>query len=736
MVLSKRIKRVIKSNKGSYIGCTLLVLLSCILFSSFNIAFRNIDKNFKEFVKDYNIDSAKFMVNKPIEDIKNIEDKFNLSLEKRYEMDYNLDDSTLRIFSKTSKINKPYIIQGRNLKNKNEILLDPYFSKEKNINLGDKIKIQGQDFKVVGFFSIPDYIYPLKSETDLIWDAKKFGIASMPEENMKKLKGIRTFYHTVFKENNENDFKKYIEEKYNMVSYTERDNNVRYTLVKTKMDSSILMAITMPMVIILLTSTLLAIVMWRIIKTDLKQIGTLYALGYKKSEILKHYISYPIIIGTIGGVIGTLLGIVLSKPLDTLMRNYFNIPLIKENYSINYIILSPIIPLFFLILASFIVILKVLKMSPVNFMKGFKNKGRINKIEKNLKLYKFKFKNKFKIREITRNIGKTTILLVGITIASMLLLMGFMIKDSMDSLIKAQNNINQYEYNYILKTLQTQKNYAGEKYNVSSFKVQNDEEPIPIYGIDKDSKLISLKDSKGEKIQFNKVILTKALAEKLNINKGDRIKIYNIYNDKEFFINIDEIADNYITKSIYIPLDKFNTMMNYEKNSHIGLYSKEKLDIDENLIFKVESKKETEEAFKAMIQPMKYSLTIMAIFAFIIALIVIYVVTSIIVEENKGNISMLKVLGYKKEEINSLILDTGKIPVIIGYLFSIPILKISMGELMKRVEKDTNFSIPMNISLKYTIIGFVIIYLTYEISKILSKRKVLTISMIDLMKIE
>ncbi|KEI97735.1 ABC transporter permease [Clostridium botulinum] len=736
MVLSKRIKRVIKSNKGSYIGCTLLVLLSCILFSSFNIAFRNIDKNFKEFVKDYNIDSAKFMVNKPIEDIKNIEDKFNLSLEKRYEMDYNLDDSILRIFSKTSKINKPYIIQGRNLKNKNEILLDPYFSREKNINLGDKIKIQGQDFKVVGFFSIPDYIYPLKSETDLIWDAKKFGIASIPEEDMKKLKGIRTFYHTVFKENNENDFKKYIEEKYNIVSYTERDNNVRYTLVKTKMDSSILMAITMPMIIILLTSTLLAIVMWRIIKTDLKQIGTLYALGYKKSEILKHYISYPIIIGTIGGVIGTLLGIVLSKPLDTLMRNYFNIPLIKENYSINYIILSPIIPLFFLILASFIVILKVLKMSPVNLMKGFKNKGRINKIEKNLKLYKFRFKNKFKIREITRNIGRTTILLVGITIASMLLLMGFMIKDSMDSLIKAQNNINQYEYNYILKTLQIQKNYAGEKYNVSSFKVQNDKEPIPIYGIDKDSKLISLKDSKGEKIQFNKVILTKALAEKLNINKGDRIKIYNIYKDKEFFINIDEIADNYSTKSIYIPLDKFNTMMNYEKNSYIGVYSKEKLDIDENLIFKVESKKETEESFKTMIQPMKYSLTIMAIFAFIIALIVIYVVTSIIVEENKGNISMLKVLGYKKEEINSLILDTEKIPVLIGYLLSIPILKISMGELMKRVDKDTNFSIPMNISIKYIIIGFVIIYLTYEISKIFSKRKILAISMVEFTKTE
>ncbi|WP_434296532.1 FtsX-like permease family protein [Clostridium sporogenes] len=736
MILSKRIKRVIKSNKGSYIGCTLLVLLSCILFSSFNIAFRNIDKNFKEFVKDYNLDSVKIMVNKPIDNIEKLEEEFNISLEKRYEMDYSLDDNTtLRIFSKTSKINKSYIIQGRDIINKNEILLDPSFSKEKNIKLKDKIKIQGKEFEVVGFFALPDYIYPLKSETDLIWNAKNFGIASMSENNMEELKGIKTFYHTVFKENNEKQFRKYIEEKYNILSYVERDNNVRYAFVKTKMDSSIIMALTLPMVIILLTSALLSIVIWRMIKTDLKQIGTLYALGYKQSEILKHYMSYPIIIGIIGGVIGTILGLFFSKPLSQFMLSYFNIPLIKENYSASYIILSPIIPLFFLSLTSLIVLLKVLKMSPVNLMKGFENKGKVNKLGKSLKLHKFKFESKFKIREITRNAGRTIILLLGIIIASMFLLMGFMSKDSMDSLVKAQRNTNQYEYNYILKNIQSEKNYTGEKYNLSSFKVENDKESIPIYGIEKDTQLINLKDSKGEKIQFNKIIITKALAEKLNIDKGDRIKIYNT-KDKGFFINIDEIADDYVTKSIYIPLDEFNTMMNYEKNSYIGLYSKEKLDIDENLIFKVESKKEIEEAFKSMTEPMKYSLTIMAVFATIIALIVIYVITSIIVEENKGNISMLKILGYKEKEINSLILNIGKIPVIIGYLFSIPILKISMGQLMKKVAKDINFSIPMNISLKYTIIGFAIIYLTYEISKILSKKKILTISMVDFMKAE
>ncbi len=44
----------------------------------------------------------------------------------------------------------------------------------------------------------------------------------------------------------------------------------------------------------------------------------------------------------------------------------------------------------------------------------------------------------------------------------MFLLMGFMSKDSMDSLVKAQRNTNQYEYNYILKNIQSEKNYTGE----------------------------------------------------------------------------------------------------------------------------------------------------------------------------------------------------------------------------------------------------------------------------------
>ncbi|WP_251859664.1 FtsX-like permease family protein [Clostridium sp. Marseille-Q2269] len=737
MILSKRIKRVIRSNIASYIGCTLLVLLSCMLFSSFNVAFRNIDKNFNDFIKDYNLDSAKVMVDKPIDNIALLEKKFNISLEKRYEMDYNLNnDTTLRIFSKTSKINKSYVIEGRNIINKNEILLDPSFSKEKNIKLGDKVKIQDKYFKVVGFFSIPDYIYPLKSETDVLWNAKTFGIGSMLQEDMDNLKGNKNFYHIIFNKNNEKEVRKYIQEKYKILSYIERENNVRYVLVKTKLDSSVIMALTLPMIIILLTSALLAIVIWRMIKVDLKQIGTLYALGYKKSEMLKHYMNYPIIISITGGIIGTILGIFLAKPLSSFMRGYFNIPLIKQNYSISYIILSPIIPSIFLILTSFIVMLKVLKMSPVNLMKGLKNKVKINKLENKLKLYKFKFENKFKIREVTRNMGRTFILLTGIIIASMFLLMGFMSKDSMDYLLESQNSTNKYEYNYIFKNIQIEKKYSGEKYNVSSFKVENGKEPIPIYGMEKDVQLINLKNEKGEEIRFNNIIITKALAEELKINKGDKIKIYNIYKDKEFFINIDEIANNYVTKSIYMPLNKFNTIMNYPKDSYIGLYSKEKLSLDENFIFKVESKKETTEAFKAMTEPMKYSLSIMAIFAFIIALIVIYVITSIIVEENKLNISMLKILGYKGKEINSLILNTGKFPVIVGYLISIPMLKISMSQLMKKVAKDINFSIPMNISLKYTIMGFIMIYFTYEISKILSKKKILTVYMVDAMKAE
>jgi len=115
--------------------------------------------------------------------------------------------------------------------------------------------------------------------------------------------------------------------------------------------------------------------------------------------------------------------------------------------------------------------------------------------------------------------------------------------------------------------------------------------------------------------------------------------------------------------------------------------------------------------------------------AFMIGLIVIYVVTSLIIEENKETISLLKIFGYRKKEVNSLILNSSSGIIVIGYLLGIPLILASMSMMFKSLTESVNLAMPVTISYPYIIVGFIIIYLTYTLAKALSRRKINQISM-------
>ena len=183
-----------------------------------------------------------------------------------------------------------------------------------------------------------------------------------------------------------------------------------------------------------------------------------------------------------------------------------------------------------------------------------------------------------------------------------------------------------------------------------------------------------------------------------------------------------------------MPLSKFNSMLDFPSSSYIGIWSNDKLDIPENKLLTTVSKDDIKNSFKAMTAPIQTAIGTMAFVSFIIGLIVIYVVTSMNIEENKENIYLMKVLGYRKKEIYSLILNSSTFLIVLGYIIGIPLLLASLGTLYKSLTKEMSFSLPIRIDYKYIFIGFVIIYITYEIWKALSKKKVERISMSEVLK--
>ncbi|MFT4006700.1 MAG: ABC transporter permease [Lacrimispora sp.] len=141
-----------------------------------------------------------------------------------------------------------------------------------------------------------------------------------------------------------------------------------------------------------------------------------------------------------------------------------------------------------------------------------------------------------------------------------------------------------------------------------------------------------------------------------------------------------------------MPLAEYNEKFGMPEGSYNELFSNKLLDIPENEQYKVYSVEDKISAIQSLMAPLTSMVVFIAAIAFIIGMIIIYVVTSMIVEENKSTISLMRIFGYRKKEVNSLILNSSTIVVVIGYLLGILLSFASVGGLLKALEN----SLPWN----------------------------------------
>lgn len=743
MVINKKIKRTILESKSQYFGSLALIIISCLLFTMFNLLSLNLANITSSFEKDYVQEDANFTTNKKLNNIPEIEAKFNMLIEEGSTFDYPVSNNkVLRVFSENTKVNIPAIIEGKAL-GAHDILIDPAYAKANKLKVGDSLTLFDKTFKISGFMSLPNYIYPLKTEGDILTDPNSFGIAVIQKADFNALNKGNGFYAIKLNgdrsdhESRLSQFKAYLKgENLTVLNWVSATSNPRITFVTMKLNGIHQVSTSLPVAILLLTCILTGIVMARMLKREAVIIGTLYALGYRKKQIQNHYLRYPLIISLIGGVMGTLLGVLALRPMINVMVAYFNMPVDSVNLSIQYIAASILLPIIFLMTSGYLVVRKALKDSPIQLMRGGTKNKKVSLLERGLKLNRFDFPTKFKIREQLRNIPRSAFLLLGVILATMLLLLGFAAKSSLDSLM--QNGFAEafkYNYSYVFNSIQKGSPAKGEAFSELLCSLESDEKmSITLYGVSPNSQYITFKDQSGGKLSTDKIIITRPLAEKLKARPQDTIKVINTMDSKEYSITIDSIAESFVGNYIYLPLSKFNSMFNYPSGSYMGLWSREKLDIPENKLLTTVTTEDIKKALNTMTAPIQTTVGTMAFMSFIIGLIVIYVVTSMIIDENKENISLLKVLGYRKKEVYSMILNSSSFLVVVGYILGVPLLLMSLRAMFQSLTKEMSISLPTTISYSYLLIGFVIIYFTYEISKALSKKKINRISMTEVLK--
>ncbi|MDO7205440.1 hypothetical protein Q5M85_16300 [Paraclostridium bifermentans] len=241
--------------------------------------------------------------------------------------EYKENGKTLRLFTPNEKVNITALLEG-SMPKVGEIALDPQFAKANKLNIGDNYRIGDSSYKISGFIAIPNYAYILEKEGDFINNPNKFGIGIINKKDIKN----GTYLYSV-KYNNENkniynrskDLKSYLNENgVNIIDWVYAKNNLKISVLDIEVIAISTYSIVLPTIILLITVVLISIVLGRMIKNEMAGIGTLYALGYRKKEIMRHYLNYPIILSLTGGVIGGTIGLIVQNIYLTYFLHFPN----------------------------------------------------------------------------------------------------------------------------------------------------------------------------------------------------------------------------------------------------------------------------------------------------------------------------------------------------------------------------------------------------------------------------
>lgn len=734
MTLNKRYIRNIRDNISFYIASIVLTVVALLLFYLFYIAGTGIQGYGDDFFDRNKVEDATFTtyIEIPDDKINEIEDKYNLTFEKEYFVNISEDDYNVRVFRANKKIDLYEIIDGKDVSEKDEIVISKGYAQNENVKIGDKVEIKGKKYTVTGYFLRPDYLYMLENMDDTYKNITSFFLAYMTDEAYDELQANSCQYKVIYgKDGKETEFRKDINEEYKINSYTSKENNTRITMVDDQATMFIVMAFVFLVTIPLITVALISIIIGRKVKNEQKMIGTLTALGYKKGQLARHYAVLSMIPGIVGGLLVSVITKILQQPYGEIsLADYEPMP-VKFTLPVYIAVLGVIVPTLFYVMAAVRKVNKLLKKDTVVLLNG--NADGDIKTRKVMVNSTGKVRRKFAVRSILGNPGRSFVVFLGAMLGALIITVAFMFIDSIQNVVDSgSESMGTFKYQYVLNTFETDEIDGADELVMGSF--EYDGSVFTLLGADDDVKLLNIETEDGKRAELSDgYYVSNVMAYAYNIKVGDTFKFKNKITMQEYSVKIKGIISNDSQKLLIGGSDSIREMLGWEKGTYNGILSDKKLELGDR-VSKTVTKNDIKEQMNTILDEMGVIIYALAIIGAIICVASLYVSVNMLITENRHNISMLKVLGLKDKEINRMILNVNHciipvatfIGILFGYLCMIIVFKVYSG-----IEGVMYTAV---ISPKSIILTVVIVFACYFVSLFIIRRKAGNVDMVESLK--
>lgn len=620
------------------------------------------------------------------------------------ELENNDDEIEIRIYKLQDKFDLPCVMKGRLPENDNEIVIDRMHADNQKIKVGDTIKVGGKNFEVTGLIALPNYSTLYKSASDTMFDAITFNVGLVTDEGFERVAGKLYYRYAWFyadKPEDDIESKKkgddFMEE---VVTASYMYGNPVEEFVPAYLNQAIIFATTdmgsdMAMggvlldILIVVLAFIFAITINNTITKEAAVIGTLRASGYTRGELIRHYMTSPVLVTLIAALLGNLLGYTVFKKVVVMMYyTSYSLPTYETVWSSTAFINTTVIPLIIMFVINLVVITYKLRLSPLKFIRRDLKK---TKRKKAMRLPRWKFLSRFRTRILLQNLPNYLVLFIGITFVMMMMSMAVGMPETLDYYQDHVTDMMFSKYQVMLKSnVDSMGNEittdveGAEKINMKELVRYGDiiDETVAVYGISDDSQYIKINDDFAE----NEIYVSSAFNGKYKVDVGDTIKLDEKYENKTYEFKVIGIYDYDGGIAIFMPNENYTKVFDMEEGFFNAYISDNKIDdIDENYIIKEITEKDIIKIADQLDHSMGDYMKYFQYLCIILSAILIYLLTKIIIEKNENAISMVKILGYNTNEISSLYILPTTIMVIISEIIAAFLGYIIINEAWKAI---------------------------------------------------
>lgn len=739
MTINKRAARSIKKNISFYIISTILTVLICILIIAPMSTGHNMTNVIDKFVDDYKAEDAEFVTYNPIsdDDMAKLENDYDVIMEYSRYKDIKIDTgdlegSTIRVFDMPEKLNLCNVRDGR-MPESGEVLLTQNFADAHDIKVGDTVNVGEYSYKVSAFATKADYIYMLEKLSGYV-EKDKFAVMMACHDDYDKIDADETAYYSIrYNRDNSKEVRAKLNDDYVIASYLAATTNTRISMPVNEGDAVTNMATMYAPIMFIIVLALIVMVLGRNIRNEQYLLGTFLALGFSKKQIVRHYMRFGMLPGIVGSVIGIVAAIPVTKAISYFYIEYdFEKLEYTVTYDVSSILTALILPTVIYCLAIAVQASRLLRKSPVDLLR---NTGKDSKAIGIMKNSRAKTQSKMRIRSVLGHPGRSIVTTIGVCVAAFCIMAGLIMDDSLDSLMHdGLTSSVKYNYLYRLNSLGEGEPDEGEALFQNYYEVDGNTVQLSTQGIDEGSKYFPDKTDTGEKLDLDKYYLTSAAAETYGVKTGDELTFCNIADLKEHKVKISGVVTDNTHCYLYTSRKNATELAGVDSGVYNCIISGGKLELDKDLVASETSMAVSADTMENIMGPMNAIIIGIEVLGIILGVFVLYLVINMIVSETGTNISVMKVLGFSRREITNRVLNVNHILVCIGFLIGIPaayaFVKVGYAD---TIENYGMLLAPV-VKVKAVIIGFVLTWITYEISLLLQKRKISRIDMVESLK--